>query len=99
MGNEKGLSGEEASALLKSHGFNDIAVKPRQTPLQIFVSQFKSILAVLLILASLASLFLGDLVDGVLILLIIAINGILGFIQEYKAEQGRLRKVMRGRRE
>ena len=87
MGNEKGLSGEEASALLKSHGFNEIAVKPRQTPLQIFVSQFKSILAVLLILASLASLFLGDLVDGVLILLIIAINGILGFIQEYKAEQ------------
>lgn len=66
---------------------NEIVAKPRQTALQIFVSQFKSILALLLIIAATASLFLGDIVDGVLILLIIAINGILGFVQEYKAEQ------------
>ncbi|MFH1899380.1 MAG: HAD-IC family P-type ATPase [Patescibacteria group bacterium] len=42
---------------------------------------------VLLIIASIASLFLGDLLDGIFILLIVILNGILGFIQEYKAEK------------
>jgi Ca2+-transporting ATPase len=55
--------------------------------LQIFISQFTSILVILLIAASVASLFLGDLLDGIFILLIVILNGILGFVQEYKAEK------------
>lgn len=80
-----GLSNQQARKRLTQFGPNEIAVKPRQTLFTIFLSQFTSVLVVLLMIASIASLFLGDLLDGVFILLIIILNGILGFIQEYKA--------------
>ncbi len=82
-----GLSDTQAQKLLTQFGYNEIAGKPRQTPLQILLTQFTSVLVVLLIFASVASLFLGDLLDGIFILLIVILNGILGFIQEYKAEK------------
>ena len=82
-----GLSDTQAQKLLTKFGYNEIVGKPRQTPLQIFFTQFTSVLVVLLIIASVASLFLGDLLDGIFILLIVILNGILGFIQEYKAEK------------
>lgn len=66
---------------------NEIKAKPRVTALQIFISQFQSVLVLLLILAAGASLLLSDLVDGLLIMLIIIVNAIFGFIQEYKAEK------------
>ena len=52
--------------------------------MQIF---FTDVLVVPIDCASIASLFLGDLLDGIFILLIVILNGILGFIQEYKAEK------------
>ncbi len=82
-----GLSDKQAQKLLTQYGFNEIVGRPRQTPFQIFLTQFTSLLVILLIIASIASLFLGDLLDGIFILLIVIINGILGFIQEYKAEK------------
>ncbi|MBP6993724.1 cation-translocating P-type ATPase [Candidatus Woesebacteria bacterium] len=82
-----GLTHEQAQKLLTQFGRNTITGRPRQTPLQIFLTQFTSLLVVLLIIASLASLFLGDVLDGIFILLIVILNGILGFVQEYKAEK------------
>src|SRR3989344_3989105 len=82
-----GLTNIQAQELLKKFGYNEIVGRPRQTPFGIFLSQFTSILVVLLITASVASLFLGDLLDGMFILLIVILNGILGFVQEYKAEK------------
>src|SRR3989338_8135288 len=85
--NTTGLSSDEAQNLLTQHGSNEIVAQSRQTPLAIFVSQFKSLLIILLMTAAAASLFLGDLIDGIFILLIVVLNGILGFVQEYKAEK------------
>jgi len=82
-----GLSDKQAQKLLTQYGFNEIVGRPRQTPFQIFLTQFTSLVVILLIIASVTSLFLGDLLDGIFILLIVIINGILGFIQEYKAEK------------
>ncbi len=82
-----GLTNAQAQALLAKFGYNEIIGKPRQTPLGMFLSQFASILVMLLITASVASLFLGDLLDGIFILLIVILNGVLGFVQEYKAEK------------
>lgn len=87
MEHKIGLSDKKAQKLLAQFGFNEIVGRPRQTPFQIILSQFTSVLVVLLIIASIASLFLGDLLDGIFILLIVILNGILGFIQEYKAEK------------
>lgn len=82
-----GLTQEKAQELLTLHGVNEIKEKPKTTLIQIFISQFTSLLVVLLILASVGSIFLGDLLDGIFILLIVMVNGILGFIQEFKAEK------------
>lgn len=82
-----GLTSLEAQKLLEQFGPNKIVDRPRQTRWQIFLSQFTNILIVLLTAAAIASLFLGDLLDGVFILLIVILNGFLGFIQEYKAEK------------
>ncbi|QQG42126.1 MAG: cation-translocating P-type ATPase [Candidatus Woesebacteria bacterium] len=84
---QKGLTTAKANRLLAQYGTNEIKEKPKATLFQVFLSQFTSLLVVLLILASIGSIFLGDLLDGVFILLIVIINGILGFIQEYKAEK------------
>lgn len=83
----EGLTTHEAAKRLDRFGMNEIVDRPRQLPIQIFISQFTSLLVVLLIIASVASLFLGDLLDGIFILLIVVLNGILGFVQEFKAEK------------
>lgn len=85
--NTVGLTHAKAMHLLATFGRNEIVDRPRQTPVEIFLSQFTSFLVILLIVASIASLFLGDMLDGFFILLIVILNGILGFIQEYKAEK------------
>jgi Ca2+-transporting ATPase len=69
-----GLSDKQAQKLLAQFGYNEIAGRPRQTPFQIFLSQFTSVLVVLLIVASIASLFLGDLLVGIFILLILILS-------------------------
>ncbi|KKU68609.1 MAG: Calcium-translocating P-type ATPase YloB [Microgenomates group bacterium GW2011_GWC1_47_20] len=87
MKENAGLSDKQAQKLLEQFGHNEIVGRPGQTPFQIFLTQFTSLLVILLIIASVASLFLGDLLDGIFILLIVILNGILGFVQEYKAEK------------
>ncbi len=82
-----GLTSSLATQLLTQYGQNEIAGKPQQSTFQIFLSQFTSILIILLIAASVTSIFLGELLDGVFILGIVILNGILGFVQEYKAEK------------
>jgi Ca2+-transporting ATPase len=71
-----GLSDTQAQKLLTQFGYNEIVGRPRQTPFGILLSQFTSILVILLVIASVASLFLGDLLDGIFILLIVILNGI-----------------------
>lgn len=83
----KGLTSTKAQSLLAEFGYNEIVGKPRQTSLQIFLSQFDSFLVWLLIAAAFGSLILGDAIDGVFILLIVVVNALFGFIQEFKAEK------------
>jgi Ca2+-transporting ATPase len=82
-----GLTEKEAQKLFKKCGLNVIHTESRQTPLSLFISQFTSFLVVMLIIASIAALLLGDAIDGFFILLIVFLNGILGFAQEYKADK------------
>ena len=87
MNTAQGLTTSEAREILASSGPNEIAQKAGQSPLTIFLEQFKSILVILLILAAVASFFLGDRLDALFIIVIVVLNAILGFVQEYKAEK------------
>lgn len=82
-----GLGDQEAEKRFVRYGPNEIVDRPRTTAIAIFASQFTNLLIILLVIAAAASLFLGDLLDGIFILLIVILNGILGFVQEYKAEK------------
>lgn len=87
MDQSNGITSEQARTLLLQYGYNEIRQQKKTTPLTIFIAQFNSLLVILLIFASFASFLLGDVLDGVFILLIVILNAILGFVQEYKAEK------------
>ncbi|HDH41549.1 MAG TPA: cation-translocating P-type ATPase [Candidatus Altiarchaeales archaeon] len=84
---ENGLSGEEVKKRLERFGLNELKEKGGINPLKIFLDQFKNILIIVLILAAVISLGIGEIIDGGLILIIVVLNGIFGFIQDYKAEK------------
>jgi len=85
---EEGLTEQEAEKRLKEYGFNELREEKKTTPLEIFINQFKSILILILILAAGVSGFiLHEYTDMAVILVIVVLNSIIGFIQEYRAEQ------------
>ncbi len=83
----KGLSSEEAAKRLQQYGLNEIKEGKRTSPFEILLNQFKSFLIMILIAATLISLFVGEYIDALVIFVILVLNAILGFVQEYKAEK------------
>lgn len=81
-----GLTTTEANHLLTTHGPNELTTNTHTSPLLLFANQFKNILIGLLAIASLVSFLVGDIYESVFIIIIVVLNAILGFIQEYKAE-------------
>jgi len=90
----EGLTHKEADAFLERYGPNQLEKKDKTTPLQILVGQFKSSLILILIFAALISGGIGiyrgtheNFVDMAVILIIVVLNAVLGFVQEYRAER------------
>ncbi len=84
---EAGLSSEEAEKRLKGYGENELKEEEKTSILQLFLSQFKSILIIILIIASIVSALLGELIDAMVIIFTVFLAGILSFVQEYRAEK------------
>ncbi|MFH1237609.1 MAG: calcium-translocating P-type ATPase, SERCA-type [Candidatus Aenigmatarchaeota archaeon] len=84
---EKGLSQSEAEARLKQYGYNELQKKKGISKLQIFIQQFKNILVLILIAATIFSAFVGEFIDAAAIIIIVILNAIFGFVQEFKAEK------------
>ena len=82
-----GLSSEEIRSRLEKYGYNELKKEERISPLSIFVNQFKNILIIILLIATVLSALVGEIFDAALILVIVVFCAVLGFIQEYKAEQ------------
>ncbi len=82
-----GLSENEARERLKRYGLNKLKELRKISPMKIFLEQFKSFLVVILIIATVISSFLGEIIDTVVILAIVFASALLGFIQEFKAEK------------
>ena len=84
---EKGLTGSDASERLRKYGKNILKEKKKVSPLRIFLQQFNSPVVWILLAALFISFVIGEKVDAVVILVILIINAVLGFIQEYNAEK------------
>lgn len=85
--NISGLDNSEIEKRVLKFGQNEIIAKKRESSLLIFLKQFNSILIYFLLLAAIISFIFDHQVDAYVILLIILINGVIGFVQEFKAEK------------
>ena len=83
----EGLNNQEVEIRQKNFGPNELKEVKKDSPLKLFLSQFTDVLIFLLIIASIASYFIGDYLDSAAILAVVAINSVIGFRQEYQAEQ------------
>ncbi len=86
-GTEQGLSGDDAARRLKEHGPNELEKKEEINPLFILLNQIRNPLIYLLFAATVISLLVRHWIDAGIILLVVVINTLLGFIQEYRAEK------------
>ncbi len=87
INDHKGLGQQEAKDLLAKFGLNKLPETPPRAGWLLLVDQFKSPLIIILLVATIVTIFLGDFIDTWVILLAVFINTILGFFQEYKADR------------
>ncbi len=82
-----GLTQEEAKKRYDENGPNALIEKQRKTKLSMFLAQLKDTMIYILFAAAAISVFLGEISDAVIILIVVLINATIGMIQESKAEQ------------
>ncbi|MCL2403513.1 MAG: HAD-IC family P-type ATPase, partial [Coriobacteriia bacterium] len=84
---QAGLSNDEAKRRLEKYGPNKLNEKP-PTPLwKVFLGQFKDFLIYILFAAVVIAALQGQIIEAIAILIILLVNGVLGFVQEYRSEQ------------
>jgi len=84
---ESGLSSEEAEARLEKYGPNELAEQPRPGFWQLLLRQFDDFIVIMLIVAAVVSLLLGEVIEAGAIMAIVILNAVLGVVQESKAEE------------
>lgn len=82
-----GLTSIQVDDRQKQYGLNEMDQQEKESPLQIFLSQFKDLLVIVLIVAGLISMATGEIVSSIVIFIVITINAILGTVQTLKARK------------
>jgi len=83
----KGLSSETSQKQLLEHGYNELTEKKKKTIFMMFLDQFKDLMILVLIGAAIIAGAIGELSDTIAIVVIVVLNAIIGFVQEYRAEK------------
>lgn len=83
----EGLNSREIKNRLHKFGYNEMVEKEKTAWWKRLLAQFQDFMVIVLLAATLISGFLGEYADAVTILIIVIVNAILGFVQEYRAEQ------------
>ena len=85
---ETGLAEDEAASRLHNYGHNAIREEKRVHPIMLLANQFRDFMIYVLIAAAVISgVALQEYLDAAVIMLIVVANGVLGFVQEYRAER------------
>ncbi len=95
-----GLDDKDAARRLETYGPNELVETQRISPLKMFLRQFADLMVIILIIAAIISASIGfyhmfyegkgitdEIFDTIVILIIVILNAVFGFVQEYKAEQ------------
>ena len=83
----QGLTQQEAKNRLRQDGKNELAEAPKSKPVRMFLGQFRDVMVMILLAATMVSVLLGEWTDAITIILIVLLNAILGFIQEFRTER------------
>src|SRR5687767_4181122 len=83
----QGLASNEADRKLQEIGLNQLIAKKKKPVWLLFLHQFKDFMILVLIAAAVIAGIAGDVTDTIIILVIVLLNAIVGFIQEYRAEK------------
>ncbi len=84
---DSGLSEEEVRVRQETFGPNELVEQGLRSPWHILADQFREAMVIVLIIAAVISFLLSDWKDAVAILVIVVLNAVLGFVQEYRAEK------------
>lgn len=82
-----GLTQKEAERLIKTYGENVLTASKRVKPAKIFFAQFKDLLVLILLISTVLSVAMGEVGEAVTIIIIVFLNALLGFFQEFKTER------------
>ena len=77
----------EAERRLAEHGPNELVEEPPKPAWRLLLEQFANTMIVVLIVAAGVTLAIGDLRDTIVILVIVVLNAVIGFVQEYRADR------------
>ena len=81
----EGLTSQLAEQRIVEYGFNELLEKKKKPAWLLFLKQFNDFMILLLIAAAIISGLIGDIGDTVVILVIVLLNAVIGFVQEYRA--------------
>lgn len=82
-----GLTSDASEERLRQVGPNELEEGKKKSVAGILLSQFKDVMILILLVAAIVSGIVGDLKDTIVILIIVVLNAVVGFIQEYRAEK------------
>ncbi len=82
-----GLTAEAAADRLRDVGLNRLREEQKRSLVQMMYEQYRNPMIILLLIAALVSGVIGELMDAAVILVIVVLNSLIGFIQEYRAEK------------
>ncbi len=83
----RGLSADEVQKRLLEHGPNELTETAKKTVFMMFLDQFKDFMILVLIAAAAISGIIGEASDTYAIIVIVVLNAVIGFVQEYRAEK------------
>jgi len=91
-----GLTHEQVLAARQISGWNELPTLEGISPFRVLLRQFSNVLVMILIIAAGVALALGEMIDATTIGLVVLLNAVLGFVQEWRAETAltSLRKLL-----
>jgi Ca2+-transporting ATPase len=83
----QGITGDEAQKRLAQYGPNELVEHKKKTAFMMFIGQFTDFMILVLIAAAVISGVIGEASDTIAIVVIVLLNAVFGFSQEYRAEK------------
>jgi P-type Ca2+ transporter type 2C len=83
----RGLRSDDAHARGERYGANQLATVSRASPLLLLLGQFANAMVLVLVVAGVVTALTGEVTDTIVIGAIVVLNGVVGFVQEYRAQR------------